>query len=566
MLPWRVQLQRVAQGLRENASFRNRVLAFLLALAFLIAAFSTGLEVNIRFGRTGSSELAVASDAGPVAQGAEPAGPGTTSSDVAATTTGEPSVATSAAAAPAAGPAKPAAGASAKAAARPVAPKTGTYEELLAGQLKAFTAVRGDCAGATLRATDRGVTAKQIKIGWLIPNLNELKAAGFEVGLAGDWDRIIEGWIKELNRLKTGCRTFTAVKEIFDVLSVDDMLAKCKAMVEDHKVFAVLTPGGYDSVGQLCIARDGKTPFINPEPEPEGWYKQARPYLWNMLMTKDRMHRNHVRWLVESKSLTRSKTVGVVYHDIPNVGPSVRNALLTELRKHGIAPKRITALSADTEQAVVQINQVVVDFQQQGIDYVFMPMNLIFKSQFQQQAEKQSYFPSYTDSDHYFGCFDFVTTTYSDRAWDRTRCVSAADVAGLRTADAEKLADVHPLTKYADQVYKRAWPDGYDRNGQSDRDTANTQRALFAGTGEQVLLFKQALDRIGVDITRAKWGASMGETGSYCTVVRVACLTFGPSKWDGPNMLTVVRWHAEASNGYEARRYQRIVPPFRAYY
>ncbi|MGH2759886.1 MAG: hypothetical protein ACRDKJ_10035, partial [Actinomycetota bacterium] len=440
-----------------------------------------------------------------------------------------------------------------------------SYDQLLREQLASFTSP-WNCTDAKLTATDRGVTDKEIKLGWLIPNLNELRAAGFDVGLAGDWDKIITAWVNELNRLKMGCRKITFVKEIFDVLSVDDMLAKCRAMINDHKVFAVFTPGGYDSVAQLCVAKDGKTPFINPEPEPEGWYRQAAPYLWNMLMTKDRMHRNHIRWLAESNTLKKSHTIGVVYHDIPNVGPSVRNGMLTELRKQGFTPKRVVALSSDDEQAVAQINQVVVQFQQEGINFVLMPMNLIFKSQFQQQAEKQSYFPEYTDSDHYFGCFDFVTTAYSAASWDRTKCVSAVDIAGFRTKDALELAKNHPYAKYADQVYLRTYKESYDNNGESSEDTANTQRALFRGTGEQVLLFKQAADRVGVDLTRPKWGASMGQTGAYCTIVRFNCLTFGPQKWDAPNDITVVQWHAEPGDGYEERRYRQIIKAFPAYY
>jgi hypothetical protein len=230
------------------------------------------------------------------------------------------------------------------------------------------------CDGLTLKATDQGVTDKTIKIGWLIPNLNELQAAGFNVGLAGDWDVITKTWVDELNA--TGgiaCRKVEFVKEVFDVLSVDDMIAKCKSMTEDHKVFTVLTPGGYDSVAQLCIAKDHKTPFINPEPEPEGWYPASAPYLWNMLMTKDRMHRNHVRWLLQSGEIkpgdpdapvNPATRVGVVYHGIPNVAPSVENTLIPELEAAGVEPVQVISLSSDSQQALAQINQAVLQFQQ----------------------------------------------------------------------------------------------------------------------------------------------------------------------------------------------------------
>lgn len=558
MLPWRVQLQRTLEAFREDSSFRNRLLGFALVLAILIGSFASGISINIEIGRDSDAEQ-LASDGGVAAGAVE----GSATETVGSTSpTG--AVATRGSTAASAGAAvRPGAPGNVVAAQPSTAGKS--YDQLLREQLASFTSP-WNCAGVKPTATDRGITDKEIKLGWLIPNLNELRAAGFEVGLAGDWDKIITAWVNELNRLKFGCRKVVFVKEVFDVLSVDDMLAKCRSMINDHKVFAVFTPGGYDSVAQLCVAKDGKTPFINSEPEPEGWYEQSAPYLWNMLMTKDRMHRNHVRWLKESNSLKKSHTIGVVYHDIPNVGPSVRNGLLTELRKHGFTPKRVVALSSDDEQAVAQINQVVVQFQQEGIDYVFMPMNLIFKSQFMQQAERQNYVPEYTDSDHYFGCFDFVTTTYSAASWDKTKCVSALDVAGYRTEDAEALANSHPFAKYADQVYLRTYKENYDNNGESSEDTANVQRALFIGTGEHVLLFKQAADRIGAQLTRPKWGASMGQTGAYCTIIRFNCVSFGAQKWDAPDNITVVQWHAEASNGYEERRYHQIVKAFPAYY
>jgi hypothetical protein len=354
------------------------------------------------------------------------------------------------------------------------------------------------------------------------------------------------------------CRRVEWVKEVFDVLSVDDMIAKCKSMVNDHKVFGVMTPGGYDSVAQLCIAKDNKTPFVNSEPEPAGWYREAAPYLWNLLMSKDRMHRNHVRWLMENKEikpgdpLTGGATkVGVVYHGIPNVAPPVEAALLPELAKHGVKPAQVAKLSSDDEQALAQINQVVLQFRQAGIQYVFMPMNLIFKTQFLQAAEAQGYFPKYTDSDHYFGCFDFTTATYPRRAFEGTKCVSSLDIAGLRRAEAVELAETHPYGQYADRVYAATYPEGYDDNGQKDQDAADTQRALFMGLGSQILLFEQAADRAGPELTRPAWGAAMGQTGAFHQIPTFHPLTFGPEKWDGPDHIVVVQWRGEASDGYE---------------
>lgn len=62
MLPWRVQLQRTFEALRDNPAFRNRLLAFVGVLVFLVGSFATGLEINIRFGNTSAGDLATGAD------------------------------------------------------------------------------------------------------------------------------------------------------------------------------------------------------------------------------------------------------------------------------------------------------------------------------------------------------------------------------------------------------------------------------------------------------------------------------------------------------------------------
>ncbi len=580
MLPWRVQVQRTLDALRADASFRNRVLGLAVALVLVVGAATTGLEVNIRFGRVGGdsspspSNLAAgdAGDGGSTESAVEDAVTDTT-------VAGEP---LSGASAPPATGAAPAGGAAPKRAATATTTKPGTAgtagntgDPAAGGDPGAaggagVQAAGGDptCEGANLTATDQGVSKDAVKIGVLIPNLNELEAAGFKVGLAGDYDKILPAWVKEMNERRGGvsCRKLTFVKEIFSVFDVDDMLAKCKAMTEDHKVFAVLTPGGYDSVAQLCIAKEHKTPFINPEPEPEGWYEDAKPYLWNLLMSKDRIHRNHVKWLVESGTIKPATRIGVVYHGIPNVAPPVEQTMLPLMNDLGVKPVSISKLSADDEQALTQISQTVLQFQRDQVQFVIMPMNLIFKTQFMQQAERQNYFPKYTDSDHYFGCFDFVTATYPEKSWEGSTCVSSLDINGMAPDAGRKFINDHPYAKYGDEVYKRAFPENYDENGTKEQADADTQRALFLGMGSQFLLFEQAADRVGPTLTRPAWGESMGQTGAFHQIPTIHPLTFGPRKWDGPDHLVVVGWHGAAGDGYPERRYRQKVPAFKAYF
>jgi hypothetical protein len=569
MLPWRVQSHRLAEAFRTDPAFRNRMLAFVVAMVLLVGSFAKGVELTVKIGGDDTQALAAGVPGTVLADGSVVNDDGTiTAPDgTTVTTTGDGTL-----------PSPSLSGAGARSAAGGGASGGGATAAAGGGAAPAAAASAGDptrdpkhfgtypsnpaCRGARLSDTDQGVTADTIKLGFLVANLNELNAAGFQVGIAGDSDKIINAWVNAINEAGgIACRKVEWVKETFDVLSVDDMIAKCKAMTEDHKVFAVMTTGGYDSVAQLCIAKDHQTPFINPEPEPEQWYRDAAPYLWNLLMSKDRMHRNHIRYLVQSGELVPGKTkVGVVYHGVPNVAPSVEGAMLPELDRLGIKPVKVVSLSSDSQQALAQINQTVLQFRQAGVEYVLFPMNLIFKTQFLTTAENQGWFPKYTDSDHYFGCFDFTTDTYPERAFEGTKCVSALEIAGMKPDDGRAFLASHPFAQYADAIYAKTNPEGYGE----DQEAADGQRALHLSLGSIIMLFEQAAERVGPNITRPAWGESMGQTGEFRQVPSPTPLTFGPEKWDGPNRIAVVEWRGAAGDGWNERSFRRIRDPLDA--
>ncbi len=549
MLPMRVIMQNLGRAFREDVAFRNRMLGFVVATTLVVGAFATGFELELRFGRDRGAGLVAGEGVDAASNGSGGGGRGGVAFG------GQRERAVGATEGLAAGRSG-SAGAGASVSGPDDGPAIGGTGN------GAVAAARPECAAANLQATDQGVSEDTIKIGVLKAELGNLSELGFAAGVAADYERIMDAWTAHVNAQGgVACRQVTYVAEHFDVLSVDDMIAKCRSMTQDHKVFAVLTSGGYDSVGQLCIARDNQTPLINTEPQPQHWYQEAAPYLWATLMNKDRTHRNHVRWLVEHGEIDRGTRIGVVYHGIPNVGPAVERSLLVELARHGIEPVRVTRLSADSEQALAQISQVVVDFQARGVEYVFMPMNLIFKTQFMTQAEQQNYFPRYTDSDHYFGCFDFVTGTYPARSWDGTTCVTASQVAGMRPADLEAFADAHPWQQHADAVYLAHNPGGF-----GEGDSGDAQRAMNSVMGTLFTLWAEAADRAGPDLTRASWGREMGNTGSFDKHTAPHPLTFSHDKWDGPDHIHAVRWHAQGGDGYEPRMYRMLTAPQPAYY
>jgi len=281
--------------------------------------------------------------------------------------------------------------------------------------------------------------------------------------------------------------------------------------------------------------------------------------MWATFMNKDRLAKNQAKWLATYKYLHRDDKVGVIYHDIPNVAPSVEGTLLPALNANGIHPVDVVKLVSDSNQALAQVSNAVLDMRSKGVTFVIFYMNLIYKSKFMQEADKQGWHPRYTDTDEYFGCGDFVTTAYPPSAFDGTQCLGTT-LSGIK--DPKPTA----FTKYADAVYKRTYPQGYATEG-SSQSAQDAQAVLNYSLGSEILLWKQAAERAGTQLTRALWGKAMGMTGKWTQQAIFCSVSFGPNKWDGSDELSVAQWHAEASDGFAANKYHQNPPGcFKNYY
>ena len=411
----------------------------------------------------------------------------------------------------------------------------------------------GATAAAPRTASDQGVTANAIKLGFLIPNTDQLSSAGFNVGVSGDVPAILAAWTKELNRLKVNGRTVSVVSQGFSVLDAQDQLAACKTMTQDHKVFSVLTDGGYDSIAQLCIAKENKTPLISTDPEPAQWYRDANPMLWSLFMNKDRIALNNAAWLATHEYLKPTDKVGLIYHDIPTISPTMDQTYLPALRARGINPVSIIKLSSDNAGGLQQLTQAVTTMKAAGVTFVIPVMNLIYKSQFQRNADNQQFKPRYDESDIYFGCSDFTTSTYSKDQFQGTRCLTSTD----QDQFYRNVKNPSAWTIYADQVYKRSVPDGYAAGGASESSQQN-QAVLNYTIGTEFMLWYHAAVRAGTNLTRLGWGKAMQQTGPVNQQIGFCSMSFGPGKFDGSDAVSVSEYHFEASNGYKAGTYHNV--------
>lgn len=550
MLPLRVRISEFLERMSSDPDGARRLVGLAMALALLGTLVATG-NLSLRLGREAGRSAAT----GLVGAGSDAAADGAVL-DGTVDASGEGATGTSAFGGPtgagAVGGGSVSGGSSA-------APGAGVSTRAL------------DCSRVARKATDRGVHPDRIDVALFSVDLAALEALGFGLGTGEvDFAEIVNAWNKEFNaRGGIACRKLNLI-HVLGQLEENDQAAKCKAMSQDMKVFAVLSPGG-NVVGGPCLAIEEKMPLVTALAAPDRWREQGAPYLWDILMSQEQYMRNQVRWLVTAGELKPSTKLGIVYADENYSGVSVERAMIPELKRWGVTPTRVAKLPYDSGQAAAQVPTVVTDFQSNGIQMVIMPMNLVYKTQFMQQAEQQNYRPSYRDADYTVSCQTFTTGTYPPDQWDGTKCVTSGGYTflapnGLSPPELERYLAANAYAKYAEQVYKAANPGGYSAGGERNEDDTNAQRATHLLTGTLLHLFAQAADRAGPDLTRQTWGAAMGQTTSFGMSLSPKPLTFGPKDFSGPDYLHVVQWEKDASQGYEANSYRKLLPPFKAWY
>lgn len=549
---------RARQLLEEGSDFRERLgparwMAAGLALVIVTTLIATDrLSMTIRVGRSGDSFVA-----GSVTES------GVGAAD---TSTGTGLYGTEATDGSALSSRTPGATAQASSATRSA---PGTVEET------GGTVAQGvnSCKEGTLEATDRGVEPKKIKLGFVTVS------AGINENYTQKLRNISKAWVAELNALGGICGR--EVEEVWETSTYADpqaQIATCKRLALDHKVFAVVAYASFNTdAGQMCLAKDNKTPLLTWDQLPGSYYKEAGGYLWLSRLNESRMLRNWVRTMRERGYVDPKKhKVGVIYEGTPYDSLAVEKDMLPEMERQGIKPAKTFKTSPNINDSVNEMAAAVLEFKNAGINYVFFVASVFHKEQFIRQAHEQRYWPRYTDSDIKDGCAELLhefVAPYPGRAYDKTLCVTAHWTGISPNNQAAEFGENinAPFAEYADQVYVKWSRSRYDEPPPTDAEEqlgfgARTVAFMNYIVGGHVVLWAEAAKRAGRNLTRAAWVEEMGRLGRFEQTAFAPHFTFGPNKPDGPDLIAVTQFHAEASNGYEERKFQMLVPHFSAYY
>lgn len=252
--------------------------------------------------------------------------------------------------------------------------------------------------GATRRASDQGVTADRIRLGFLLIDVGGLDQIGIAVGITVEQQRAaVTAYVDELNDAGgIAGRRVDAVQRPVNLLKDDDGRAACLQLTQDAKVFAaagnVQVPAD-----ALCYAREHKTPVLASNAFPDSVYATGGGLVHSLQMRGGRLMRNWVSEL-DRIGYLRGRPVGIVTSEGGDPNAETATQLRRFLEDAGHSVVYVARLAEDLHTGSSQIPVELSQMRAAGAQVVLLMANVLFNQQWAQQADSQGWRPRYSVS------------------------------------------------------------------------------------------------------------------------------------------------------------------------
>ena len=246
--------------------------------------------------------------------------------------------------------------------------------------------------GIALVASDVGITPTTITIGVILVGLGAVSAFGIDTSSLDPATQKTY-WLDAIARVNEAGglagRHLDVVFATGDILSTDSMRAACRALTEDHRVFAVANVLGVTGDPILCVARDHATPYLSISGADSSYYALSG----GRLVTIEPSTARTLRLLADhlaARGLLHGHRIGIV-HD------GVDDALLRRVFPGVVVDG---SLAGDDPLVVSgQVSSAEHRMQAAGVDTVLLLTNAVYGTVFATQADQDRYSPAYVLSD-----------------------------------------------------------------------------------------------------------------------------------------------------------------------
>lgn len=404
---------------------------------------------------------------------------------------------------------------------------------------------RASAPGTVVSSTadvDRGVTAKTITLGAVAYRQDSFAQFGLSSLGGRPAAELLKPFVDDLNAHGgiAGRHVTLAVSEFSPLVPAEAQTA-CVDQADDKKVFLTLAEVSLvDDAQEQCLASH-QTPVVTSNSSSLADLAADGGWVHQIVMSRDRMFKNWVDWLVSSGVATPATKIGLLHAESSEdnalaadvFAPYLRQKGLNLVAQAGFSGLTIASAGADAQTAAAH-------FRDAGVDLVLPDLDFLRSYLFLQASTALGSSTRFSVSD--LGQLTLsVSTSFYPPTFAGTRGISAYtnDITA-----AGKAAPSPELQRCLD-IYQAGGatlpPSGIGRLAEE------VQVAQFC---QELGLVAHVASLAGPHLNRASFTAAFDRvTGWSDRAVLTGPLSFGPGKFDGADSYRVLEWKTDCGAG-----------------
>jgi ABC-type branched-subunit amino acid transport system substrate-binding protein len=389
---------------------------------------------------------------------------------------------------------------------------------------------------------DRGVSATTLTLGVVAYRQDSFAQFGLS-SLGGlPAAQLLQPLVDDLNAHGgiAGRRVTIAVSEFSPLVPAEAQTA-CVDQADDKRVFVTLAQVSLtDDAQERCLAAR-QTPVVTSNSSSLSDLAADAGWVHQVAMSKDRMFKNWVDWLVSSGAATPATKIGLLHADTPEDNALATQVFLPYLTQRGLHVAAQAAFAGVTiASAAVDAQNAARHFQDAGVDLVLPDLDFLRSFLVLQGLAALGSRARFSVSD--LGQLSLaVGTSFYPPTFAGTRGVTAytTDLTGAPGAQ------VSPALAHCLAVYQRGGRQ-LPASG-TERLADELQLAQFC---EELSLVAHVASRAGPHLNRASFSAAFDQvTGWSDQVTLTGPLSFGPGRDDGATDYRSITWQADCGGG-----------------
>jgi hypothetical protein len=383
-----------------------------------------------------------------------------------------------------------------------------------------------------LTASDRGVSATKIKLGFMLQNTAGLNGAGFSTGQRSDGPEYIQAIADWANRNGgVAGREVVPTFRFTDPTSVEDQAAACRAMIDDAKVFGVIDVASIlDTASLDCFVNrtKGDTPMVHSVMWSREWQQRSGGNEVSYQAAIDRISITWARDLAAMGWFPPGATIGIVGDKCPATEPVITGVLGPALTARGAGKVVFGTHDCDIQSVVSQPPNIVTQLRLAGVTHVLLVSNFVTAQVFISLAASQGWKPKYSTSDWFLNTSDATAANFDPSAFDGSVGISSLGTM-LKGSGKEPLGGWETCSQIAVEA------------GLAPIEPGDTSSEELLGLCDNFLLLRAATEGAGPNPTRAGWRAAVQALGPRNSAVFLPSV-FGPGKFTGSDYVHTLQW------------------------